>query len=315
MKKYLIPLIFLPVFLYSQTAAPVFIRSEVESEITGEGTRIDRFTVYSPSMDRNIKTVVVLPPAYLKTGDASPYPVLYTLHGYAAPYDTWAKMPMLRKQLSKTPFIYVGFDGDVGSCYLDSVHPLLTARPKEPVENEQPKPSYFKTFFFSELVPAIDHWYRVNPKARGITGFSMGGSGAMTYMLEQPEFFCSVSGLSTSFYDQRHYMKMMTKHLTLMFGTQEEFPERYDAIDHYKLIEKHLADGVRLPPLYQHIGSEDFLLEENHRFRDFAESKELDLIYLETPGGHNWKFWHPTSVGIAAFHWSYFQKAVAETAP
>lgn len=300
--KNLVVLIALLLTLPMNSSAETVKQSDVESEVTAEGTRIDRFTLYSPSMERDIKVVVVLPPAYLQDEEAR-FPILYTLHGYGAPYDTWANMPKLRKQLKDKPFIYTCFDGDVGSYYIDSHEPIKTSRDKE---DETKQASKFKTFFFEEFMPSIDALYRTNGK-RGVTGFSMGGSGALTYGLSHPEKFSAISGLSSAYLEFSDPQSKRAERLQGLLGPISEYPERYDAVSHFKQIEQHRANGVVLPPIYQHIGTEDFLLEQNHQFRDFAEEQGLDLTYVESEGGHDWKFWHPASVGVAEFHWGHFQ--------
>ncbi|MDF3129559.1 alpha/beta hydrolase-fold protein [Kiritimatiellaeota bacterium B1221] len=297
--------------LLGETMKSDFKRSEIVSETTPYGSRIDRFTLYSPSMERDIKVAVVLPPAYTENPEER-FPVLYTLHGHAAPYDTWASMPILLKQLNKTPFVYTCFDGDNGSFYIDSHQRVPTAR-KNQVNPLDPRASLFQTFFFDEFMPAIDHWYRINSKARGITGFSMGGNGALTYTLDHPELFTASSGLSTAFFDFSLNDSKGKQRLLKVLGPMEDHPEKYQAVDHYVKLEKQLEAGVTLPPMYQHIGTEDFLLEENHKFRDFANEHGLNLIYKESPGNHNWKFWNAASLGIAEFHWKYFQQALSET--
>ncbi len=299
-------LVFLLSSLFASAAQP-FKRSDVETEVSAQGCQVDRFTMHSPSMDRDIKVVVVLPPAYAQDSQET-FPILYTLHGYGAPYDTWASMPKLQQQLTKTPFIYTCFDGDIGSYYIDSFYPVKTERDKELRESEEPKTSKFMTFFFDEFIPAIDEWYRVNPEKRAVTGFSMGGSGALTYGLAHPEMFSSISGLSSAFMDFSGSESKASERIQNYLGPKDEYPERYESLDHYKLIEKHMADGVKLPPIYQHIGTEDFLLDENHKFQQFAQEKGLDLTYEESAGGHNWKFWHPASVGVAEFHWQHWQE-------
>lgn len=278
------------------------------SEVTAEGTRIDRFAIDSPSMGRPIKVVVVLPPAYLdhKSKDKT-FPILYTLHGYGAPYDTWANMPKLRDSLSEMPFVYTCLDGDVGSFYIDAYYPIRTARKAEQATDDTEKKSKFVTFFFDEFIPEIDKRYRIDKNNRAVTGFSMGGSGAMTFMLERPEMFRSVSGLSSAYLDLIGPNPRRLERLVPMLGDPNEFPERYTAIDHYAQLNKHLENATGLPPIYQHIGTEDFLLEENRKFRDFAQEHGLTLTYRETEGGHNWKFWHPASVEIAIFHWKHFE--------
>jgi putative tributyrin esterase len=45
------------------------------------------------------------------------------------------------------------------------------------------------------------------------------------------------------------------------------------------------------PLLYQICGTEDFLYEENVKFRKYVEPLNLSLNYNEAPGEHTWAFW------------------------
>lgn len=289
--------------------APDMHRIMDSTSVTKEGTRVERFQIPSPSMDRMIKAAVVLPPGYDPDGDQT-YPVLYTLHGANAPYDTWANMPKLRAQLKEKPFIYTCFDGDAGSGYVDAPFPIKTARRGDP--DSSLKLSLFATFFFDEFVPAIDSWYRIDPDKRGVTGFSMGGSGAFHYMLARPDFFNSVSVLSSAYMDTSNMSEARRAWLEPTLGDYESNLESYQAIDHYRQIEARLKEGVTLPPLYTHCGTEDFLIEENRKMNAFLINNSVDIEVHETPGTHNWQFWHPASVAIARFHWSHFTGVQAE---
>jgi len=40
-----------------------------------------------------------------------------------------------------------------------------------------------------------------------------------------------------------------------------------------------------MPKFYQWCGTEDFLYQDNLRFRDFAKAQKLPLTYEESPGG------------------------------
>ena len=72
------------------------------TEISPEGCTIDRITVPSPGMGREIKAVVVLPPEYREKPEKL-YPILYTFHGMTAPYDTFSAMEPLRVALREKP--------------------------------------------------------------------------------------------------------------------------------------------------------------------------------------------------------------------
>ena len=124
-----------------------------------DGCLIERFNVPSPSMEREIRAVAVLPPAYENEPDRR-FPVLYTLHGRGAPYDTWAQMSPLRQALHDMPMVVICLDGDDASMYIDS-----TLLPD----------SQFTTFFFEEFVPAVDARYRIDTLRRAEVRLSSAG--------------------------------------------------------------------------------------------------------------------------------------------
>ena len=55
---------------------------------------------------------------------------------------------------------------------------------------------------------------------------------------------------------------------------------------------ERLKKEEKIQPIFMACGSEDFLLNENHEFRDFLEKKGVDVTYKESAGIHDWKFWN-----------------------
>ena len=55
---------------------------------------------------------------------------------------------------------------------------------------------------------------------------------------------------------------------------------------------ERLKKEEKIQPIFMACGSEDFLLNENHEFRDFLEKKGVDVTYKESTGIHDWKFWN-----------------------
>ena len=45
------------------------------------------------------------------------------------------------------------------------------------------------------------------------------------------------------------------------------------------------------PRLIQVCGTEDFLYENNQKFRKVAESNGYGHVYMEGPGDHEWPYW------------------------
>jgi S-formylglutathione hydrolase FrmB len=273
-------------------------------ETTPEGCIIERFTVHSPSMDRDIRAAAVLPPEYESHPDKK-YPVLYTLHGSDAPYDTYSAMIPLRTALRDKPMIVLCMDGDGDSMYIDSPNLLNPGRKYLPAT---PVKSLFTTFFLKEFIPAIDAKYRTDAKRRMLTGFSMGGFGAFHYMLEAPGQFVSVSSLSGFFPDWSTAPTTEGAWLETSMGSYAEHASFYHQEDLRMGIRKQVADGVKLPPFFLACGSSDHLLEQSRSMHKFLTDLGLPCEYVEDPGNHDWHFWRDHSAAIINFHWSTLPK-------
>ena len=130
-----------------------------------QAARVDTVFVKSPSMNKDVKVVYILPDkAVAKNPQACP--AVYLLHGYGGNARTWIGIrPELPQIADEKGIIFVCPDGK-NSWYWDS--------PKDP--------SYrYETFISSELVNYTDTHYAAIPEKRGraITGLSMGGHGAL----------------------------------------------------------------------------------------------------------------------------------------
>lgn len=260
---------------------------------------VERFTVRSASMGREIKAWAVLPPAYSGDGDAR-FPVLYALHGRGAPYDTFTKMPKLQKQLADQPMIVVGFDADNSSFYLDSELPQNIARDGA---SESLAPSKFSTFFFEEFVPAIDARYRIAADRRMITGFSMGGFGAFHYMLQRPGMFRSVSAMSGAFFETAPPTAKWAERLTPLFGSPETVSAAYQKLAFFPRLERLAKEGVKLPPIYLCCGTEDKVTPDDSRqMHAYLDRIGVPNAYHESAGGHDWSYWSSTITQILDFH-------------
>jgi len=279
-------------------------RTTVESSISAEGCTIEEFEVFSKSMERGIKVVVILPPEY-KDNPGKKYPILYTLHGYAAPFDTFSKMSPLREALKDKPMIVTCLDGDKGSWYLDSTYTQKDYSNEENKKGAPARPpvkSLFTTFFFDEFVPFVDKYYRVNPSQRMVTGFSMGGFGAFHYMLTKPKMFASVSALSgslVSLVDDGG----LRKWLVPVLGNFSQHRDRYEETDMYNRVKKCVANKEKLPPVFLHSGTEDGALPGSEKMAKFLQSNGFDCKFEKSPGKHDWAFWKGASAGIIDFHW------------
>jgi len=232
-----------------------------------------RDTFYSDIMGIEVAYAIVLPDSYDSEPDRI-FPVLYGLHGTGSPYDTWANMPPLKREIDGDyPAVIATFEGK-RSFYLD--HPTDQS-------------SQYTSFFFEEFVPFVETTYRAGRKAslRGITGFSMGGYGAIHLTLEKPDFFSSTSTLSGAF-DRNP------------FGQTDLVP--------INRIPVAAAAGTVLPPIYINCGTADALITDNRQFESLLTTEGYPHVYIETQGaGHNWPFWRDTSEDVIHWHYQYFE--------
>ncbi len=104
---------------------------------------VDTIQIYSQSMQKNIKTVIITPDNY---ASAKELPVVYLLHGYSGNHLDWiTKAKGFENAVDQYNLIIVCPDGGYSSWYWNS-----------PVD---PK-SQYETFVSDELVEAIDAKYK-----------------------------------------------------------------------------------------------------------------------------------------------------------
>ena len=134
---------------------------------------VDTLAVHSPSMDRDIPVVAIVPEG---VSAAEPCPVVYLLHGYSGDETAWLKIKPSLPAIADRERIAFICPGVGNSWYLDS-----KVREK----------SLYETFMTRELLPAVEARYPVarDRSGRAITGLSMGGFGAMSLAIKHKGLF------------------------------------------------------------------------------------------------------------------------------
>jgi pimeloyl-ACP methyl ester carboxylesterase len=156
----------------SQDAQGSVMPVEIQSEAIAKNVIGDKSTR---------KIYVYLPPSY--DGSDKAYPVVYFLHGYSDSCVSFMnsyqpKLDELFKNGEKE-FILVALDGNNktgGSFYVNSA-----------------AGGNWEDFVVNEIVAYMDTNYRTipNSESRGISGYSMGGFGALNLSLKHPDIFSS----------------------------------------------------------------------------------------------------------------------------
>ena len=146
--------------------------------------QVDTVTIWSQSMQKPIKNVVILPTEY-DPNTPQDWPVVYLLHGFRGRYDTWINktQPDLPEAASRMGEIIVCPDGGFSSWYWDS-----------PIDSTM----RYETYITQELIAAIDSLYQTHSsrEGRAITGYSMGGHGALYLALRHPDIFGACGSMS-----------------------------------------------------------------------------------------------------------------------
>lgn len=127
-----------------------------------------------------------------------------------------------------------------------------------------------------------------------VAGLSMGGYGAFKLAFRHPTRFAaaaSLSGALRNFADDAAASEdpAWAAELTRIFGNLDKFAGSDN--DVYALAERLARSKGPIPSLYQCCGTEDFLYDDNVRFKAHAETLGLPLTYEEGPGEHVWGYW------------------------
>lgn len=233
---------------------------------------VDTLVVHSKSMDKNIKNVVIIPDSYSKKGTA--YSVVYLLHGAGGDYKAWlGKAPDLKKYADLYNVIIVCPDGHKTSWYFDS-----------PID----KTMQYETYISKELVAEMDKSYNTmaDKKHRAISGYSMGGHGAL-YLAFRHNDIWGVAASMSGGVDIRPFP--LGWDISKRLGV---YSENKDVWENNTVINlTHLLDGKNLKFLFD-CGVDDFFYDANLRLHNKLLERKIPHDYIERPGGHTNTYWN-----------------------
>lgn len=233
---------------------------------------VDTVDVYSPSMHKQTKCVVITPESY--TDSPRKFPVLYLLHGYGGDYTSWLKLdPDLAATSDRLAMIIVCPDGGYRSWYIDS-----------PVDSTMK----YETYIVGEIVPFIDSVYHTMPdkKHRAITGLSMGGHGGLFLGFRHTDLF-GAAGSTSGGLDIRQFTSSWELKEKILGDTIccKQNWEDYTVIN--------VLDELPLNALEIIIdcGTEDFFIDVNRSMHQKMLSLGVAHDYIERPGKHDSSYW------------------------
>ncbi len=249
--------------------------------------RVDSVKVHSRSMDKEVECRVILPDSYCESVEM---PVVYLLHGYGGDAAGWVSKYNTEELADRYSIIIVATDGGHSSWYWDS-----------PVDSSMK----YETFVAGELIEYIDSSYSTieDRKARAITGYSMGGHGALYLSIRHQDVYgaaCSMSGGV----DIRPFPERwdMAKRL----GTIEENPEYWDEYTVMGQLDLLEPNSLRIA---FDCGVDDFFFEVNNALHKELLERKIPHRYTTAPGAHTGKYWHDA----LQYHMLFFDRFFAES--
>jgi S-formylglutathione hydrolase FrmB len=249
---------------------------------------VDTVKIYSSSMHKQVKAVVIKPHNYSKR--TVRFPVLYLLHGYDGWYSNWIiRVPGLKEMADNYQMIIVCPDGAKSSWYFDS-----------PVDS-----SYrYETHITKELIPFIDARYRTyaDNKHRAITGLSMGGHGALFLGLRHPQLFGAAGSMSGVFdlKQSRNSYDIIKR-----IGDTVTNAKNWNDMSILGLIENHSSTPLQL--IFDS-GEADTFIEANRKLHQKLLKLKIPHTYIERPGSHSWDYWANSIPYQLLFFKNYFRQ-------
>ena len=249
---------------------------------------VDTVSIYSNSMHKEIKAVVIKPDSYQTKNKR--FPVVYLLHGYDGWYSNWViRMPELKNYADTNQVIIVCPDGAKSSWYFDS--PIDTAY-------------RYETHIVKEVVGFVDKNYRTiaNKKHRAITGLSMGGHGALFLALRHPDVFGAAGSMSGGV-----DLKESSNRFDIIkrIGDTLAHAREWHDLTVINLIEKHTHTKLKI--IFD-CGDKDIFIDGNRRLDQKMTALKIPHQYTERSGVHNWDYWRGSIPYQLAVFRKFFNK-------
>ncbi len=301
---------------------PFFFRSHRSGRIAGllflallasvsahSQERADCHALHSDILHSSVRYCVYLPASYSAVDEKTrKYPVLYLLHGLGGNEQSmavdgeWTTLRDLRSDHTVGEFLVVAPDGR-DTFYINSR------------DGKTP----YSDFLVREFIPFIEHTYRARSEraARGITGFSMGGYGALRMAFAHPELFGSVSahsgalmrrppqGASVGVSSGDPAAQLLAK----VFGDPID-PAFWDLNSPFILARKNAGSLLKMK-IYFDCGTEDLygFYRGASELHETLDSLKISHEFHLYPGAHSISYLLAHRDASFEFHWREFQLA------
>lgn len=234
---------------------------------------IESIKFYSEVLGKDTEICVILPQDKTngknevgKNGSAQLYKSLLLLHGQSDDQTSWTSRTSIEKYATEHGIAVIMPSADL-SYYTNMKH---GDRYYDFIAHEVPKKAH-------ELFPISN-----KREDSFIAGNSMGGYGALKIGMREADRFSAIVALSPVV--DIHSRAKTGKFFEDIFGEDLQINDDDDLY--------YLFKSCSVPPkVYIGIGKEDFLYDDNQKFKNYLESIDFKFFYKESSGDHCWQFW------------------------
>ena len=234
----------------------------------GAVQQVEDVAVPSAAMERAVHSLVMLPEGY---DGQKCYPVVFLLHGWNMKCHEWLRVQRDLPKLATEHGLILVCPDAANSWYWDSpVNPSLR----------------YETFVACELPEYVRSHYKTidSPRARAVTGLSMGGHGALWLAIRHQDVFGACGAMSGAV-DIRPFPNRWN--IADALGPFEDNPERWAA--HTVMTQLHLIrPGLSI---IIDCGTEDFFHEVNATLHRELLARKVPHDSISRPGAHNARSW------------------------
>ena len=235
----------------------------------------------SAALQRKWSYAVYLPDGY-ETSNLK-YPVLYLLHGHGQDLYAWTNFGHI--QPTADELIAHG-----------EIPPAIIVMPDAGMTWYVDRKEKMETAVIRDLVGDVQQTFRVidDRKGRVIAGLSMGGYGALRFVLKYPEMFAAAGLLSPAIYDPEVPQGSGARRAGV-FGAAEFDPQVWKELNYPALWDAFLARKVAVPMYINSGDDDDFFIEAEATrlyslLRKNGQPAELRIV----DGAHKWPVWEST---------------------
>ena len=319
-----------------RAAVLVILFAAVASAAMAQSLELRTVEFESPAVARTMKYNIMLPRDYESSSQR--YAVLYLLHGLTQNYTAWG--------LSNGSPYYAGLYDDLIVVMPDAGNSWYVNW----ATNDDGQRNDWEDHIVRDVVNHVDWNFRtiVRREGRAIAGLSMGGYGAITLGLRNPEMFISIGSTSGALEhgrqaaarlrgdtQPRRPQRQLSEEERVAAEARRRRPnpligiagfssqvertpagqeygtaEYADAYDPFILI--HQVPKAQLPHIYIDCGTEDRLIAGAKELAGILLDNEIPFDFMQLPGAHNAAYWLQSIGHIMSVQYEVMQRALGQ---